>query len=164
MNWDAVIGNIPLILFIILLIALQVILGRRNKRPARTNPEIVQSLLIDVKMNQALVEMFQMRPKPKNFETGGWRTNKSKVGFLDQPLQVVLADAFGIAEDLNQQIRAAKKSKSSVLLANVNVNKLNEPLAKSKEGLEQWLQTNIGRKNLPPKYPGLLDMFFGSRD
>ena len=155
-------GNLPFIAIVVGLILLQFFLMRRRK-PKTTQQEIVQSLLSEVRVNQALAEIFHHLQKPKKFEATGWQRSKSKLDFLDQSLQVVLSDAFMMVEDFNQQIGAAKKYKSASYMVNVNVDKLKGLLIKSREGLEEWLLANIGTKDPTPKSPGLFDIWFGGR-
>ncbi len=161
MDFGAIGENVPIIVAIIGLILLQVFFRRR--KPATTHLEIAQSLLTEVKLNQALAENYYLRQKPKKFETVSWRMNKNKLDFLGHELQVVLSDVFMVAEDFNQQIDAAKKYKSASYMVNVNVDKIKGPLDKSKQGLEQWLLENVGTKEPPPKYPSIIDSLFGGR-
>ncbi len=162
MDFGSIAENFPLIASIVGLILLQIFLRRRRK-PETTHPEIVQSLLSEVKLNQALVETFNLRQKPKKIETVSWQRSKDKLGFLDSSLQVALSDAFTMAEDFNQQIDAANKHKSASYMASVNMDRLKGPLAKSKEGLEQWLMSKTGQKEPPPQYPGVFDGLFGGK-
>ena len=162
MEFGALGENIPLILLIIGLILLQFFFMRRRK-PEVTHREIAQGLLSEVKLNEALVETFSLRQKPKKFEMVSWQRNKNKLEFLDKPLQSVLSNTFMMVEDFNQQIDASKKYKSASYIINVNVDKLKEPLTKSREGLEEWLLAKAGSKEPPPKYPGIFDSFFGGR-
>ena len=76
---------------------------------------------------------------------------------------VALSDASAIVEDFNQQIGAARKYKSASYMASVNMDKLKEPLAKSKQGLEEWLLARVGTKEPSPKYPGVFDDWTGRR-
>jgi len=116
----------------------------RRRRPAeKTDPEIAGSLFLDVNENLKLAESFSFQRRPKEFRTGSWQRNSEKVDFLDASLRSSLADAFGLAEDFNQQIESAKKYKSTIYLSGVDVHKLEEPLTKSKQGLEEWLKANI---------------------
>ena len=154
-------GNVIIIVAILALVLLQFFLRRR--KPETLHGEIAQSLLMEVRLNQALAETFHLRQKPKKFEVTIWQRNKTKLDFLSQSLQVVLSDAFMMADDFNRQIEAARKYRSTSYIVNVNIDKLKEPLAKSKEGLEEWLVANVGRKEPPPKYPGLFDSLFGRR-
>ena len=162
MDLDTIWENIPLIVAIIGLILLQIFLRRRRK-PETTHQEIVQSLLSEVRLNQALVEIFNLRQKPKKFELASWWRNKNKLDFLEQSLQGNLSGAFGMAEDFNQQIEAAKKYKSASYMVGVDVGRLKGPLDKSRQGLEEWLLAKTGEKGPPPKYPGILDDFLGGR-
>ncbi|MFC1932990.1 hypothetical protein ACFLXU_05110 [Chloroflexota bacterium] len=153
--------NLPIIAAVIGLILLQLFL--RKRKPETTHQEIVQSLLSEVKLNHALAESYHLQQKPKKFETVSWQRNKNKLDFLSHSLQVVLSDTFMVAEDFNQQIDAAKKYKSASYMVNVNVDKIKGPLAKSKQGLEEWLQRNVGTKEPPPKYPSIMDGLLGGR-
>ncbi len=162
MNFGTIGENAPLIVVIIVLILLQFFFWRRRK-PEATREEITRSLLSEVRLNQALGETFRLRQKPKKFEAASWQINKTRLDFLSQSLQVALSDAFGMVEDFNRQIDVAKKHKSPSYVASLDVDKIKEPLAKSKQGLEEWLLAKTGGKEPPPKYPGLLDGLFGWR-
>ncbi len=154
-------GYFPLILAIIGLILLQFLF--RGRRQQTTHRDIVQSLLSEVRVNQALVKVFGHFKNPKKFEVTGWRVDKSKVDFLDQSVRMALSDAFTMAEDFNQQIQAAKKHKSASYTVTLNVEKLEKPLVKSRQGLEQWLLANGGTKKPLTEKPGIFDDFFGRR-
>ena len=131
-----------IIIPIIILIVLSFVMRRR--RPAeKTDTEIAGSLFLDANENLKLAESFSFQRRPKKFRTGSWQRNSEKVDFLDASLRSSLADAFGLAEDFNQEIEAAKKYKSTIYLSGVDVHKLEEPLTKSKQGLEEWLKANI---------------------
>ncbi|GAI46803.1 unnamed protein product, partial [marine sediment metagenome] len=107
-----------------------------RRRPAeKTDPEIAGTLFLDVNENLKLAESFSFQRRPKKFRTGSWQRNSEKVDFLGASLRSSLADAFGLAEDFNQQIESAKKYKSTIYLSGVDVHKLEEPLTKSKQGL-----------------------------
>jgi len=148
--------NIPIIVMVIGLILLQFFLKRRRK-PEITQQEIAQSLLGEVKLNQALAENFHLRQKTKKFETVSWQMNKTKLDFLDEPLQGALSNAFITVEDFNQQIETAKKHKSASYMVNVDMGKIKVPLSKSQQGLEEWLQSATGTEEPTPKYPGIFD-------
>ncbi len=169
MDWGAIAGNVPFIAIVVGLILLQVYLMRRMRRrkPAASSwetaahREIVRCLLFDVRLNSDLTEVFRLHWQARKFETFSWRRSKTKVDFLAQPVRAALTDAVVMAEDFNQQIAAAKKYKSVSYMDNIDVNKLKEPLARSRQGLEEWLQANGGIKEPPPQYPSIIDMLFG---
>ncbi len=143
-------------------ILLQFFLKRRRK-PELTHQETARNLLGEVRLDQAMAESFHVRRKPKKFETVSWQINRDKLDFLDESLQVALSDAYTKIEDFNQQIGAAKKHKSASYMVNVDVARIKEPLSKSKQGLEEWLESATGTKDPPPKYPGVFDGLFGGR-
>ena len=154
--------NVPLFLVVIGLILFQFFFMRRRK-PEETQQDIVRNLLTDVRMNLGLVEVFRAQQQVKKFELVSWQMNKTKLDFLAQPLQVALSDAFVMAEDFSRQISMAKKHKSASYMVNINVDKLQEPLTKSKQGLEDWLLAKMGTKEPAPKIPGIFDVWFGKK-
>ena len=140
--------NLTVLIPLILIILFQVFLKKRKGE--KTPLEIVGSLLLEINQNQKLMEAFLFQWQAKKFSTGSWQRNKNRLDFLAQSLQTALSDAFSLAEDFNRQIDNAKKYKSSSYLANVNVEKLREPLTRSKQGLEAWLQSNSDKEELLP--------------
>lgn len=161
MDFGEIAENLPIIATVVGLILLQFFM--RKRKPASTHREIVQNMLTEVRLNQTLAESYQLRQKPKRFETVSWQMNKGKLDFLSQSLQSAISDAFVMIEDFNQQIKAAKKYKSATYMVNVNVDNLKEPLARSKQGLEEWLMNNVGSKDTTPQYPSVIDTLFGKR-
>ena len=147
-------NNLLVILAIVVLLVFNIFLRRR--RGEKTPLEVAFSLLSEIHQNQKLVESFQFNLKVRKFKTGSWQRNKSKVDFLGQSLQTTLANAFSMAEGFNQDIDAAKKQKSTSYLSGINVDKLKEPLAKSRQELEEWLQANMEKQQQAPRRRGLL--------
>jgi len=131
-----------IIIPIIILIVLSIVMRRR--RPAeKTEPEIVGSLFMDVNENLRLMGRFSYRGRPKKFKTDSWKRNSEKVGFLSQSLRDTLSQAFTLAEEFNRSIDAAKKQRANIYLTGVDAHKLEAPLTKSKEGLEEWIRANM---------------------
>ncbi len=153
--------NAPLVLIVLGLIFLIFFL-RRGQSIERARPEVIHGLLSEVRLNQALVETFGRRQKPKKLEVVNWKMNNTRLGFLSQSLRGTLSEAFSMVEDVNRQIDASKKHKSDGYISSINIDKLREPLAKSREGLEEWLLAHTGRKDLPLKYPNFFDSLFGT--
>ncbi len=146
MDFGEIGTNYLVILAIVVLLALNIFLKRR--RAERTSPEIALGLLSEILSNQKLAEDFQFHLKVGKFKTVSWNRNKTKLDFLDQSLCTALDDAFSMADRFNQDIDAAMKHKSVTYLSGIDVDKLKEPLAKSKQGLEEWLQANMGTQPL----------------
>lgn len=135
-------SNWAIIIPIIILIVLSIVMRRR--RPAeKTDSEIVGSLFMDVSENLRLMEKFSYRGRPKKFRADSWNRNSEKIGFLPETLQNTLAQAFTLVGDFNQQIDAAKKQRANIYLTGVDAHKLEAPLTKSKEGLEEWIRANM---------------------
>ncbi len=136
--------NLVVILTIVALLALNIFLRRR--RGERTPTEVALSLLSEINLNQKLAEDFQFHLQAKKFKTGSWKRNETKLNFLDHSLQTTLADAFSMAERFNRDIDAAKKYKSASYLSSINVDKLKQPLAESKQALEEWLRADMEKQ------------------
>ena len=75
-------------------------------------------------------------------------TVKDKLDYIDPTLYSNLAGAYEIADAFNREIDSAKKYKSSSYVASIDVSRLREPLAKSKQGLEGWIEANKGQKKV----------------
>ena len=148
-------------LFVVLSLLIVVVLFSflRGRGGVRRRPEIIQLILNDVKMNQALVAAFYLREKPRQFERNNWELYKKNVGFLGESLNETLRLTFSMVEDLNQDIKLVKKNKTSH--QSINVAKLTEPLAACRKGLEDWMMENLGTTELPTKYPSLIGTLFG---
>ncbi len=131
---------IPVVVFIVFNIFF------RKQQEQKRRLTVVKNLLSEIDYNQKLMEAFLMRWQTKKFKTGVWGRNRDKMDYIDQGLRTTLAGAYEIAEEFNKEIDAAKKYKSPDYLASIRVDRLREPLAKSRQGLEEWLELNKGRK------------------
>ena len=72
-----------------------------------------------------------------------------------------VADAPAAIQDVNQDIKLARKNKTSH--QSINVSQLIEPLDTCRKGLEDWMMENIGTTELPNKYPSVWDTLFYGR-
>jgi len=153
-------GGLALILsMVIVFVAFSFLRGRGG---VRHRPEVVQLVLFDVKLNQALLETFYQREKPRRFERTNWEINKNKLGFLSDSLRETLKTTFAMVEETNQDLKVIKKDKSRSH-KELDVNRLTEPLARCREGLEGWLMDTIGTTDVPPRYPSITGFLFGER-
>lgn len=128
---------LPLLVFIIFAIFM------RKRKTEGSDTEVASSLLIDISENLKLVGSFEYQKKPKTFRAGSWQRNSTKLGFLEPELLADLTNAFSMVESVNEQITKAKKEKSDIYLSGVDVHKLEGPLTKSRDGLQEWLKTRI---------------------
>ena len=154
-------GGLILIVSVVMIVLLFSFLRGRGSG-VRNRPEVIQFLLFDVKVNQALVETFYQREKPRRLEKTNWELNKSKISFLSDSLQETLKMTFGMVADINAELKIIKKDKSRSF-KEINVNQLVEPLAKCREGLEGWLMDTLGTTEVPIRYPSLTGFLFGDR-
>lgn len=137
----------------------------RPRSNPRKYPEIVQFILYDIKINQALADTFLQRDKLKTFECNNWEINKTKIGFLTETQKELLTETFALVDELNVGIKAAKKGRTDLYknIGQTELSKLKELLDKCQQELEGWMMTNLGQKELPLKYPSLTSLFFGDR-
>jgi len=132
---------------VIIIILTNVVFRKQKQQKARLS--VVRSLLSEISSNQKLMEAFSLQWQTKKFKTATWKQNKDKMDYIDPGLRYTLADAYEIAEEFNREIDAAKKHKSVSYLAGIRVDRLREPLARSNQGLEEWLALNQSKKKLP---------------
>ena len=121
----------------------------RKQQEQKRRLAVVKSLLSEIDHNQKLMEAFLLRWQYKKFKTRNWKRNKDKMDYIDQSLRATLAGVYEIAEGFNREIEAAKRQKSVSYLAAIRVDRLREPLAKSRQGLEEWYALNKDRKKPP---------------
>ena len=131
---------------VIILILINVFFKKQQEQKRRQS--VVRSLLSEIDYNQKLMEAFLSQWQVKKFKTRNWKRNKDKMDYIDQSLHATLASAYEIAEGFNREIDAAKKHKSASYLASIQMDRLREPLARSKQGLEEWLQLNKGKEKI----------------
>ena len=131
---------LPVIIFILVNIFF------RKQQEQKRRLMVVRSLLSEINHNQKLMEASLFQWQAKKFKTGSWKRNRDKMDYIDQDLHTTLASAYEIAEEFNREIEAAKTHKSASYLAGIRVDRLREPLARSRQGLEEWLQLNKGKK------------------
>lgn len=156
---DTLSQNWPLIAVVLGLILFQ-FLFRQRQRPEMRQREIVQNLLSEVKLNEALLEVLNLQRKLPKFILTGWKMSKNRLDFLSKDLQTSLSEAFAMAEDINRQIDDIKRGKPGGYSASIDISKLREPLTKSRQGLEEWLLIHVGSKE-PPESSSLFDRMFG---
>ena len=120
----------------------------RKQQQQKRRQQVVRSLLSEIDYNQKLMEAFLFKWQAKKFKTGTWKSNRGKMDYIDQSLHNTLAGAYEIAEQFNSEIDTAKKHKSSSYLAGIQVDRLKEPLARSKQGLKEWLELDKRQKEM----------------
>ena len=133
---------IPVIMFFLL----NVLFKKQREQQRRIS--VAKSLLSETNHNSNLVDSFSFRSQLKKFKTKTWKRNKDKMDYVDQTLYSTLADAYEIADEFNREIDVARKHKSTSYVAGIDTSRLMQPLAKSKQGLEEWLQLNKGKKKV----------------
>ncbi|MFC1937469.1 hypothetical protein ACFLWY_02775 [Chloroflexota bacterium] len=146
LDWEELVQTLTYLIPVIFFVLFRLFF--RKQQEQQTRLKVVHSLLSDVKHNQKLAEAFSIQWQTRKFKTGNWKRNKAKMDYIDQSLDASLANAFEIAEEFNRQIDDAKKHRSTSYLASIDVGRLKEPLARSNQGLEEWLQLNKGKEKI----------------
>jgi len=141
---------IPLVLIIIFNVFF------KKRKTEKTQPEIAMSLLSEVATNQNIADGFRGKTRVRKFRTDSWRRNNEKLDFLDQTLRDELAKTFGMTEEFNRAIDATRKFKSSSYLEGISPDRLKESLARSRQGLEAWFETNKDQTTAIPGRRGCL--------
>ena len=134
---------VPVVAFIIFNVVF------KKQQEQKRQQQTVHGLLSEIDYNQKLMEAFLFKWQAKKFKTGTWKRNRDKMDYIDQSLRNTLAGAYEIAEEFNSEIDAAKKHKSPGYLAGIQLDRLKEPLARSKQVLEEWLELNKRAKEMP---------------
>lgn len=141
--------NILMGILVVLVLAINIYV--KSRRTAKTPLGVVAGILSAVRHNESLVENFGFQRSVGKFKTSVWKKNKDKLDFLPEDLRRTLTQVFEMSEDVNERIEAARKFKSDSYLAGIDVSKLKEPIARSKDPLQEWLQTNINNPEYQPK-------------
>jgi len=153
MNGEGIPGNIILAIIIALFLLSNLFLKKRSME--KTDLGKVVNMLAEINQNVKIIDAFSYNLKVKRFKTGSWSRNKDKLSFLDDKLRTALASAFGMAEEFNQNIDAAKKRKSSSYLAGIEVDKLRDIMTMCQQELGNWFNENRDSQELLPKKRGL---------
>jgi hypothetical protein len=114
------------------------------KRPSGS-PKVnaAMGILSDVSDNIKIMEGRIANPQLKTkFELANWRRFKNKVGFLDDEVITSLDEAFALAGDFNSGTNSARGNQVLAAVQDTQLDKLREPLNKSKAGLSDWLRAN----------------------
>jgi hypothetical protein len=133
---------IPAILFVLFNVMF------KKKREQQRRLEVVKNLISEIDYNSRVAESLALRSQIKKFKTAAWKRNKEKIEYIDEKLQSILANAYDIADELNRHIDKAKEFKSTSYMIGIDTNRLIEPLIKSKQGLEDWMELNKSNKKL----------------
>ncbi|MDD5590703.1 MAG: hypothetical protein PHY18_02105 [Dehalococcoidales bacterium] len=133
-QWTLIIPLIVLIVFSIFM----------RRRKSENNPQdIVMSLISDLHSNQRIIEQLNTQMRPTKLKIGSWQRNMDKIGFLDEATRSNVTNFFRMAEDFNLQMDTAKRYKTTSYISGINTERMKEPLAKSREGLQEWLKVNM---------------------
>jgi len=135
---------VPVIIFVVINVLF------RKQQEQKRRETVVKNLLSEIEHNQKLVESFSVEWQMKRFKTATWERNKDKIDYIeDKGLYSTLVDAYEITREYNREIDMAKKYKSTSYLVGIKVERLREPLERSKQGLREWLELNKGGKKMP---------------
>jgi len=146
-DWGDIGGILTYLVPVLIFVVINVFF--RKQQEQKRQQQAVRGLLSEIDYNHKLMEAFLFKWQAKKFKTGVWKRNKDKMDYIDQGLCNILAGAYAIAEEFNGEIGTARKHKSPGYLAGIQVDRLKEPLARSRQGLKEWLELNKRKKELP---------------
>ena len=147
-------GNV--ILLIVLGVIMMANIFFRKRKTESTPMGMVVGIFSEVDHNENLAGDFGAHRGAAKFKTVSWKRGREKIDFLPQELRTTIATAFNMVEEVNERIDAAKKFGSGSYLEGIDVSRLKAPLAKSKQGLQAWLEENMNKPEYaPPKRRGL---------
>ncbi len=130
-------------IFILLLLGVLVWSMTRRRRAGNSPADAVAGILSNVNENERILQERMTNSQSKRkFQTSAWKMYKDKVGFLDPSLVSSLNESFTLAEDFNSRIDSARKNKMMTTLQDMPLEKMREPLNKSKDGLTAWIRTS----------------------
>jgi hypothetical protein len=147
-----------IIIPLVVLIAVSFIMRRR--RSERNPQEIATSIILDLNADQKIIDEFDYQKRPKKLKTGSWKRNEAKVNFLDESIRSDINKFFSMADDFNLQVDSAKRY-GTVHLSSISVERMKEPLTKSREALNEWLKTNMEQAGPAAGRSGCLGGGFG---
>ena len=149
-----------IILGVVIVIVLIANVYFKRRKMEKTPLGAVSLMVMELNSNYKLTESFSFHRGIKKFKTGSWNRNKDKLDFLDGKLRTTLASAFGMAEEFNQSIDAARKRQTSSYLASIEVDKLRDIMTRCQQELGDWFSENRDSKELFPKKRGLFGRWF----
>lgn len=146
-DWSEILKIISYLVPAVVFVIFNVIMRKQQEQKRRLT--VVKGLIAEIDQNQKLMEAFLIQWHYKKFKTGHWERNKAKLDYVDPGLRNRLADTYQVIAGYNREIETAKKQKSLSYLAGIRMDKLRDPLAKSRQGLEEWYDLNKGLKKPP---------------
>ncbi len=132
-----------LILFVAVIVLLIwfVMRGRRREGPKL---QVALAMIANVNDNLKIMETHRIDPlSTKKFKAGAWKSYSDKHDFLDAHTVPALKESFNLIAEFNNTINSAKKDKNPAILQGLPLDKLKDPLSRSKDGLVLWLRANL---------------------
>jgi hypothetical protein len=142
------------IIFIAVILMLLWVLFRTRKRSSTPRLQSAIGMISDINENLKILETRRLNPEsPKKFKTGSWKAYQDSLDYFEPETLKALTETYKLIKEMNERIEIAKKTQSLSTLKDLPLDKLNEPMVKSKEGMVRWLRANIqaesqSRRNL----------------
>jgi hypothetical protein len=135
------------IIFAVVIFALFWVLTRGRGRGTNTRLQTVINAISNVNDNLKIMEMHRInKESTKKFKTLDWDIYKTRLSFLDEQAADALKTSYSMMNGFNEKIETARKTKSTGILQEIQIDNLNEPLTKGKQGLAAWLRENINKE------------------
>jgi predicted nucleic acid-binding Zn-ribbon protein len=129
-------------IYIIVIAAMVIWSFMRRRKSGNTKVDAAVAVLANVNDNlRVLQERMNNWQSRKKFQTKSWQMYQDKLDSLDPALMSALNTAFVLADEFNARIDIARRNNMMATLQDMQLEKLQGPLMKSKEGLIEWLKT-----------------------
>jgi len=133
----------------------------RRKKVADSKLGIAEALVLDINFNLKTAETIRQNYRAaRPFRTGAWKASQGRMGFLESELSSKINEAFMLADDLNQRIQTARKSKPFATLQDLPLDKLEGLFNKSREGLYDWAKVSDSARTQQENRPGCSGLGF----
>ena len=137
-------NSLELILLVIVIGVAWWFLFRRGKYVNKSET-IVNKLLLEIDYNLDLLELhLNDNQSRKQFKANTWLMYEDKLGFLGPELTAAMKDSFRLITEINLRIDLTRRGSDN---AEIQIERLRDPLTRSKEGLLNWLKTNASQEN-----------------
>jgi hypothetical protein len=135
------------IIFAVVIFALFWVLTRSRSKGTNTRLQTVINAISNVNDNLRIMEIHRINKESiKKFKTLDWDIYKTRLSFLDEQTADALKTSYSMMNGFNEKIETARKTKSTGILQEIQIDNLNELLTKGKQGLAAWLRENINKE------------------
>jgi len=136
-NWTSYIIYIALILILIFTLT-------RTRKRSTPRLQSAIGMIADINENFKILETRRINPQsPKKFKTGAWKAYQDRLDYFESETLTALKETYNLINEMNERIEIARRSQNLSTLQDLPLDKLKEPMSKSREGMVKWLRANL---------------------